>query len=157
MNKRAGTGGSAANAAGGGAANGGVTTSNKEPGSKIRKILAALGARSYSGAYAPLIHVDDIAVGTQPIGCGRGGAESGGLPAYAGHERQYTLSIRTLFLLVETSGGHSPIPALACLFGTKIGFDFAICALLAVPTRRFRAQLARRAAPSARRPLLPSA
>ena len=29
-----------------------------------------LGARSYSGAYAPLIYVDDIAVGTQPIGCG---------------------------------------------------------------------------------------
>ncbi len=28
-----------------------------------------LGARSYSGSYAPLIYVDDIAVGTQPIGC----------------------------------------------------------------------------------------
>jgi hypothetical protein len=29
-----------------------------------------LGSRSYSGTYAPLIYVDDIAVGTQPIGCG---------------------------------------------------------------------------------------
>jgi hypothetical protein len=28
-----------------------------------------LGARSYSGSYAPLIYVDDIAVGSQPIGC----------------------------------------------------------------------------------------
>jgi len=28
-----------------------------------------LGARSYSGSYAPLIYVDDVAVGTQPIGC----------------------------------------------------------------------------------------
>ena len=28
-----------------------------------------LGARSYSGSYAPLVYVDDIAVGTQPIGC----------------------------------------------------------------------------------------
>ena len=28
-----------------------------------------LGSRSYSGAYAPLTYVDDIAVGTQPIGC----------------------------------------------------------------------------------------
>ena len=29
-----------------------------------------LGSRSYSGSYTPLIYVDDIAVGTQPIGCG---------------------------------------------------------------------------------------
>ena len=28
-----------------------------------------LGARSYSGSYAPLVYVDDIAVGTLPIGC----------------------------------------------------------------------------------------
>jgi hypothetical protein len=28
-----------------------------------------LGARSYSGSYAPLVYVDDVAVGTQPIGC----------------------------------------------------------------------------------------
>ncbi|HEY3667666.1 MAG TPA: hypothetical protein VGL19_16805 [Polyangiaceae bacterium] len=28
-----------------------------------------LGARSYSGSYAPLVYVDDVAVGTEPIGC----------------------------------------------------------------------------------------